>query len=167
MPLEIDITLDYAFPMPTDCLLQVMAARTRGQKVLRDRLDTELSERKQLHLKYLERVQELEKVRWEFKRHRYDDAHSDFPKGAAIGAMLNEFLRGIASSGQLWNTIENQHRRRKIDSNPTFGSGGFGHPTGGSWNFPNIGGGTWGGGGGGGRSGSIGGPGGFRTGGGF
>ena len=56
--------------------------------------------------------------------------------GAMIGAMLNEFLRGATTSGQLWNTIEQQHRRRPIEANPDFGSGGFNRPSGGFWQLP-------------------------------
>jgi hypothetical protein len=85
--------------------------------------------------------------------------------------MLNEFLRGIASSPELWREIQRQQRPRWPQSDPTFGSGGFPHRRGGSWRMPFPGGGiSMGGGGGGvgrgGGGGQIGG-GGFRTGGGF
>ncbi|MCU0877487.1 MAG: hypothetical protein MUF06_06865 [Pirellulaceae bacterium] len=126
-------------------------------------LDAQLAEIKSLHLRHLKRLEDLEQVRRNFKNSRYDDAHSTFANGALIGAILNEFLRGMASSGQLWNTIEQQHRRRRIEADPDFGSGGLGRP---SMSFPSLpipssrggGGFTMGGG----RSG-----GGFRTGGGF
>jgi chromosome segregation ATPase len=127
-------------------------------------LDAQLAEIKSLHLRHLKRLEDLEHVRRNFKNHRYDDAHSTFANGALIGAILNEFLRGMASSGQLWNTIEQQHRRRRIQADPDFGSGGLGRPT---MSFPSLpipssrgsgGGFTMGGG----RS-----SGGFRTGGGF
>jgi hypothetical protein len=123
---------------------------------LKQRLESQLAQHKQVHLRHLSRLEELEKVRWEFKNRRYDGAHSTFPNGALVGAMLNEFLRGMASSGQLWSTIEGQHRRRRIQSDPGFGSGWFGHPSGGAWHIPMPTG-----------RGGRGGRGGFRTGGGF
>ena len=126
----------------------------------RQRLESLVTEHKQLHLRHLKRLEELEQVRWNFKQRRYDDIHSTFPNGVLIGTMLNEFLRGMASSGQLWGTIENQHRRRRIEADSGFGSGGFGHPSGGAWHFPIP---TPRGGGG--RS--MGSGGGFRTGGSF
>ncbi|MEW4490163.1 hypothetical protein AB1L42_18910 [Thalassoglobus sp. JC818] len=101
-----------------------------------ERLQSELSDRRSLHLRHLKRLEDLEEVRREFKRHRYDDNRSDFPNSNMIGAMLREFLRGMANSGQLWNTIERSHRRRRVNSDPTFGSGGFGHRSGGTWNIP-------------------------------
>jgi hypothetical protein len=126
----------------------------------RQRLDSQLAQHKQLHVRHMQRLDELEKLRWNFKHQRYDDAHSTFSNGALIGAMLTEFLRGMANSGQLWNTIESQHRRRPIDADPGFGSGGFGHPSGSAWHAPMPK-------GRGGNGRSTGGGGGFRTGGGF
>jgi hypothetical protein len=128
------------------------------------RIESQLQEHKQLHLRHLKRLEELEGIRWDFKNQRYDDAHSTFSNGALIGAMLNEFLRGMTTSGQLWSTIEQQHRRRRIEADPDFGSDGFGRPSGGIWHLPIPA--PNGGGGRGGGAPSSGG-GGFRTGGGF
>jgi uncharacterized membrane protein YgcG len=128
-------------------------------------LDSQLGEVKALHLRHLKRLEELEHVRRNFKDNRYDDAHSTFANGALIGAILNEFLRGMASSGQLWNTIEQQHRRRRIEADPDFGSGGLGRP---SMSFPSLPiPSSHGSGGGGFTMGGGGSSGGFRTGGGF
>jgi hypothetical protein len=149
----------------------VVVEKLADLQLSKQRLDAQLAQNRDLHLRHLNRLEELEKVRRDFKREHYDGAHSTFSNGALIGAMLNEFLRGMASSGQLWNTIERQHRRRRIEADPTFGSGGFGFPSGGSWSFPipmpRGGGGISIGGGGGGISGGGRGGGGFRTGGGF
>jgi hypothetical protein len=48
---------------------------------------------------------------------------------------MNEFLRGVASSDDLWGTILNNQRYKQRRSNPDFGSGGFGrsHKV---WRFP-------------------------------
>jgi hypothetical protein len=116
------------------------------------------------------RLAELEAVRTEFKRHRYDRAGSFFSDGAAIALLLGNFLNGMLNRQTLWKVLQEQQRYRPQRSNPTFGSGGFGRGT------------PWGGGvgdlgdifghlgGGGTRRGDGfrgGGGGGFRTGGGF
>ncbi|MBN1854635.1 MAG: hypothetical protein JW829_18025 [Pirellulales bacterium] len=130
------------------------------------RLESQLAEHKQLHLRYLDRLEELEKIRWNFKQKRFDDIHSAFPDGSPIGGMLNEFLKGMVSSGQLWGIIEQLHRRLRIEADPNFGSGSLGRSSGSTWRLPapaphqsqsySMGGG-----------GDMGGGGGFRTGGGF
>jgi chromosome segregation ATPase len=79
----------------------------------------------QRHERHLTRLQELEQVRHQFKREQYDGANSTFSNGAMIGAVLSEFLRGMATSPELWDTIQRQQRRRWTQSDPGFGSGGF------------------------------------------
>jgi hypothetical protein len=95
-----------------------------------------LERAKQLHERNLDRVSQLEQVRGEFKRNRFDDVHSAFPDSAIVATMLNSFLRGLATSSELWNTIQRQQRYRKINSDPTFGSGSILGPAGGNWSFP-------------------------------
>jgi len=115
------------------------------------------------------RLADLEAVRTQFKRQRYDRAGSSFSDGAAIALMLGNFLNGMLDRQTLWKVLQEQQRYRPQRSDPTFGSGGFGRGT------------PWGGGvgdlgdifgqlghGGHGRGGGFrGGGGGFRTGGGF
>jgi hypothetical protein len=113
------------------------------------------------------RLAELEAVRTEFKRRRYDRAGSSFNDGAAVALMLGNFLNGVLDRRTLWKVLQEQQRYRPQRSDPTFGSGGFGRGT------------PWGGGVGGlggsvgrsvGRGGGgfgAGAGGGFRTGGGF
>jgi len=105
-------------------------------------------------------MQELEDVRRRFKAERYDSPHSGFGNAAMLVMLLNQFLQGAASSGDLWRTIERSQRYRRKTSNPDFGSGGFPQRRG-TWNvpFPRGGGSR--------RGGFGGGKGGFRTGGGF
>jgi hypothetical protein len=108
------------------------------------------------------RLTELDAVRNEFKRRRYDRAGSSFSDGAVIALMLGNFLNGMLDRQTLWKVLQEQQRYRPRRSDPTFGSGGFGRGS------------PWGGGvgdlgdiiGGLGRGG-FGGGGGFRTGGGF
>ena len=120
-----------------------------------------------------QRVAELESVRIEFKRNRFDRAGSIFADGAVIPMLLREFLAGVLDSRMLWKVLSEQQRYAPRRSDPGFGSGGFGRGTvwnGGLGDLGDIIGGIGrsglgrGGFGGGSRGG---GGGGFRTGGGF
>jgi chromosome segregation ATPase len=106
------------------------------------------------------RLTELESIRRDFKRNRYDDSRSGFADGALLGMMLNEFMNGLLGGDKLWRTIQRQQRSRRTRSNPSFGTGGFGRSGGGIWGSGGFGRGRRGGGG-------IFGGGGFSTGGGF
>ncbi len=75
-----------------------------------------------------QRLGELEAMRGEFKRQRYDDVHSAFADGALLEVMLQEFLGGLVSADNLWRTIQQQHQVSRIRSDPIFGSGEFGRP---------------------------------------
>jgi len=85
-----------------------------------------LDHHKQMHMRQLGRLQELQGVRRNFKRERFDDMHSTFDNTGLLTVIMNEFLRGVASSDDLWGTILRNQRYRKTRSNPDFGSGGFG-----------------------------------------
>ncbi len=119
----------------------------------------------------LQRARELEKVRGQFKRKRFDDIRSGFNNGSLIGVALNEFLKGVLDNRELWRTIERSQRHRDVGAWPDFGSGGLGRSSrrsNNTWHWPGGG----GGGGfrlprGGGSSSRGRGNGGFRTGGGF
>lgn len=54
------------------------------------------------HDRHLSRLQELEQIRQQFKPEHYDGANSTFPYGVLVGAALNAFLRGLATSPELW-----------------------------------------------------------------
>ncbi len=129
-----------------------------------------LQEYKRTHEKHLARLAELEQVRRNFKSQRFDDIRSGFGNGAMITMMLNQFLQGLANSGDVWNTIRREQQYRPTSSNSPFGNRSIGRRTS-TWRFPGGGGGSpWGGGGWGGGGlggGGLGGGGGFRTGGGF
>ncbi len=136
-----------------DRIVQELAENDQQQAATQETL----ARHKQLYTRYIDRLQQLEEVRHRFKRERYDDVHSTFTDPALLSVILTEFLRGVASGDDLWGTLRRQQRRRRIESDPNFGSGGFGR-SGGMWPFPAPGRGDSGGGMGGG---------GFRTGGGF
>jgi len=143
-----------ATPSPKDDVIVEELADLDAQKV---ELNEALQRYQQVYDRHLDRVKELEEVRRKFKANDYDDYGSVFANDALIMAMLNEFLRGMAGAGDLWGTVRGNHRRRRTQSSPTFGSGGIGIPRGG-WSAPRAPSG--------GSRGGIGG-GGFRTTGGF
>jgi hypothetical protein len=123
------------------------------------------------------RLTELEALRTDFKRQRYDRSGSFFSDGAVVALMLGNFLNGMLDRRALWKVLQEQQRYRPPHSDPTFGSGGFGRGTvwggglgdilGGGPGRGGWGGGLGGGGGFGTGGGFGGGGGGFRTGGGF
>jgi hypothetical protein len=115
------------------------------------------------------RLDELEGLRTDFKRKRYDSAGTGFSDTALILSTLGNLLNGMMTRDAFWRVLEQQRRQQRHRANPDFGSGGFGR--GATWGspmrFPKPSGGIFKGGRGGfripsGRSG-----GGFRTGGGF
>ena len=113
------------------------------------------------------RLLELESLRVEFKRSRFDRAGSVFDNDSMVGVLLGQFLAGLLDRRMLWKVLQEHQRYRPRRSDPGFGSGGFGRGTvwkGGMGDLGDIIGGLGRGGGFGRRGG---GGGGFRTGGGF
>ncbi|MFK8068829.1 MAG: hypothetical protein AB8D52_11330 [Gammaproteobacteria bacterium] len=134
-------------------------------------LEEQLSDQRRMHQAKLQRLQELEDVRRQFKNRRFDDIRSGFGNEGLISSMLGQFLNGLVGSGELWRVLQRLQRHRDVGAWPDFGSGGLGRPNRrrSPWHFPTSRGNS-----GGGfrlpRSGgfsSRGGGGGFRTGGGF
>jgi len=123
-----------------DRLVQELAGIDQQHKAL----EATLAQHKQMHSSQIERLQQLEEVRRRFKRERYDDVHPSFTNTALLGMIMNQFLRGSTSSDTLWDPMHRHQRYRRIESNPGFGSGGFGR-TGGVWRLPSSRGGFGGG----------------------
>jgi chromosome segregation ATPase len=159
-----------ATPFPEDDLI---VARLLEREDEHSRLDGLLQTLRESLARNRQRLDEVEILRTDFKRHSYDRADSQFGDEAMIIMMLGQFLSGVLDRRNLWRVMQEQQRYRPERSDPGFGSGGFGRGT------------VWGGGlgdarrpgdifGGLGRGSSGGGPGkrgrssgGFRTGGGF
>jgi hypothetical protein len=158
-----------ATPFPDDDL--IVNRLFEGEQQV-EQLEDSLRELKNALRQQHKKLQQLESLRSDFRRRRYDQAGYSFSDGALIAAMLSSFINGRLDLDSLWRVLEQQQRYRPQRTDPTFGSGGFGRGT------------VWGGrrggfGGGlgraglgrgsilGGRRGGIGGGGGFRTGGGF
>lgn len=166
-----------ATPFPDDDLIV-------GRMLERDddgrRIEASIKALKETLAQHGRRLSDLESVRTEFKRHRYDRSGSSFGDSAVVAMMLGNFLNGMLNRKDLWKALQEQQRYRPHRSNPTFGSGGFGRgsPWGGGLGdlrdlgdiVGGLGGGSFGRGGleRRGRDGGFGGGGGgFRTGGGF
>ena len=176
-----------ATPFPEDDLV---ISRLYDNEDREQQLQSSVRELRQAAERGHQRLRELEQLRGDFKRQRFDRSGSTFTDGATVALMLSNFLSGTLDRRGLWQMLREQQRYQPRRSDPGFGSGGFGRGTvwrggmggndvlgdilggvvragrrGGRGGFGGGLGGLGGGlGGGGGRSG---GGGGFRTGGGF
>ena len=157
-------------PFPDDDLI---VGRMLEREHKRHELEAMVASFKDTIQHHQKRLTELESLRVDFKRHRYDRTGSTFEDNSLIAMMLGQFLEGMLDRRMLWKVLQEQQRYRPRRSNPTFGSGGFGRGTvwnGGVGDLGDIFGGLGRRGGGFGRGGGgfgRGGGGGFRTGGGF
>jgi hypothetical protein len=157
-------------PYPDD---DIIVSRLAEQETEQDLIQATLEDLKRLLERHRQRLQELENLRIEFKRKRYDRAGSMFSDEAMLPMLLREFLSGLLDSRMLWRVLQEHHLVKPQRANPNFGSGGFGRGTvwrGGMGDLGDfvgkIGRGGFGRRGGGGFGG-LGSGGGFRTGGGF
>jgi len=148
-----------ATPFPDDDMI-VNRMFEREQQA--QQLEASLVELKKALRQQHQKVQELESLRTDFRRRRYDQPGYGFSDGTLIAAMLSSFFNGMLDRDGLWRVLEQQQRYRPQRTDPAFGSGGFGRGT--IWGGRRGG---FGGGLGGGFGRGGGGGGGFRTGGGF
>jgi hypothetical protein len=153
-------------PYPED---DVIVSRMLQGEQEHVQLEATIGDLKGLLEQHQQRLQELESLRRDFKRKRFDRVGSEFDKDSIIPLLLGQFLAGMLDRGMLWKVLQEHQRYRPRRSDPGFGSGGFGRGTvwkGGMGDLGDIIG-SLGRGGFGGRGGGHGGGGGFRTGGGF
>ena len=158
-----------ATPFPDDDL--IVNRLFEGEQQV-EQLEDSLRELKSALRQQQKKLQQIESLRTDFWRRRYDQAGYSFSDGALIAAMLSSFINGRLDLDSLWRVLEQQQRYRPQRTDPTFGSGGFGRGTVWGGRRGGFGGGLSRGGLGrgsilGGRRGGIGSGGGFRTGGGF
>ncbi|MBT8328215.1 MAG: hypothetical protein KJN87_00805 [Desulfofustis sp.] len=153
-------------PFPEDDLVVNRLLELEEQE---EELEAGIAEFKKTLAGQQKRLDELEGLRTDFKRKRYDSAGTGFSDTALILATLGNLFNGMMTRDAFWRVLKQQRRQQRHRANPDFGSGGFGRGTtwGGPMRFPKQSGGMFKGGRGGfrvpsGRSG-----GGFRTGGGF
>lgn len=94
-----------------------------------DELAAELRENRNRQHEHMRRVQELEKVRRDFKNNRYDDLRSGFDNGDMIVRMIAEVVGGVIRGGTLWDILRRYQRyTRAAGEWPDFGSGGITRP---------------------------------------
>jgi hypothetical protein len=152
-------------PFPED---DSIVARMLGRADERHRLEASIQALREAYNAAQFRAAEVDALRQDFKRNRFDRAGSSFGNDAMVAMMLGQFLNGMLDRNMLWKVLQEQQRYQPRQSDPTFGSGGFGRGSvwgGGLGDSHGIG--RRGGGGFGGGFGGGGGGGGFRTGGGF
>jgi hypothetical protein len=153
-------------PFPEDDLV---VSRLLELEEKEDELEAGIAEFKKTLAGQQKRLDELEGLRTDFKRRRYDSAGTGFSDTALILATLGNLFNGMMTRDAFWRVLEQQRRQQRHRANPDFGSGGFGR--GSTWGspmrFPKSSGGVFRGGRGGFRAPSGKSGGGFRTGGGF
>lgn len=94
-----------------------------------DGLEDELQENRRLQQERLDRIRELEEVRWNFKLSRYDDLHSRFDKSELIERMIGEVIGGVTRGSALWKALRRYQRYADAAGEwPDFGSGGILRP---------------------------------------
>jgi hypothetical protein len=132
-----------ATPRPEDDVIVMQLHKLQQEE---SEINERLSDLKADRQQQRKALEELSKLRSEFRRSNYDAGFSSFPANLGLGVLLGEMLRGGRSSGSAWDRIGKAQK----------------------WDFPDVGdsGGGFGGFGGFGSGGGFGG-GGFRTGGGF
>jgi hypothetical protein len=138
-----------ATPSPADDAIVHRLAAIETKKV---QIEAALAQHQHVLQGQQQRLRELESIRQEFKRQRFDDVHATFADGALLAMLLNQFMGGLLNGENLWRAVQRQYHPRRLHANPLFGSDGFGRPDR-----------IW-------RSGEVGGEvggGGFRTGGAF
>jgi len=157
-------------PFPEDDIIVSQMLDGEREKQSLEKTSQDIQQTQERHY---DRLKELENMRAEFKRRRFDDPRAGYRDGALVGMVLNNVINGAMRSDSLWDVLGQQQRHKTGRARPDFGSGGFGRGTiwgggrGGSGGGIFGGGGGLGGGSGGGRPKSRRGNGGFHTGGGF
>lgn len=101
-------------------------------------LEDEYRDRQKVYDRQGKKVRELEAVRRQFKRRGFDDMRSVFTDGSAIAMAVQQFIGGLLDNDDLWRLIARAHRRRQVQSQPDFGSGGFPQRRG-NWRLPRSG----------------------------
>lgn len=155
-----------ATPYPED---DRIVARLLELERQREGQATMMAELREASSRHRARTTDLERVRIDFTRRRYDQPDTSFPDAAMIGTLIAQLLNGVMTRDALWRVLEQQRRVTPRRADPTFGSGGFGRGSPWGGGLPGgKGGGPFGGFGGTGRAGGGGLPrvgGGFSTGG--
>lgn len=81
---------------------------------------------RKLHDNKLMKLKELEQVRRSFKDSRFDDVRSGFNNGSLLASVLAQFIQGVVTGSDVWQTIRRNQHYRDMGSLPDFGSDGLG-----------------------------------------
>lgn len=160
----------FATPYPEDDLV---VGRMLRREQDQDQLQSGIDGLKAALEQEQQRLLELQSLRVDFKKNRYDRSGSVFSNESMLPVLLGQFLAGMLDRRMLWKVLREQQSHRPRRSNPGFGSGGLGRGSpwggglGGVGDIGEIFGKLGRGGSGGIFGGRRGGGGGFRTGGGF
>jgi len=132
-----------ATPLPED---DRVVARLLELERRRETQTVAQAELREAAARHKARATDLERVRIDFTRRRFDQPGSVFAEGAMIGTLLAQLLDGAMTRDALWRVLERQRRVAPKRSDPTFGSGGFGRgspwgggSSGGSRGGPSVG----------------------------
>jgi len=112
-----------ATPLPED---DRVVARLLELERRRETETVSLTELREAAARHKARTTDLERVRIDFTRRRYDQPGSFFAEGAMIATLLAQLRDGAMTRDGLWRVLESQRRVAPTRSDPTFGSGGFG-----------------------------------------
>lgn len=112
-----------ATPLPEDDRVVARLLELERRRETQAVAQTELREAVARHKA---RTTDLERVRIDFTRRRYDQPGSVFTEGAMIATLLAQLLDGVMTRDALWRVLERQRRVAPTRSDPVFGSGGFG-----------------------------------------
>ncbi len=103
-----------------------------AQKQQYQQIAANIEQLKQHHSRHLIRLDEMQTVRRNFKQSRFDEPRSGFANKALLLMVLNEFLKGVASSSDVWDTLRREQRRRPPKGSQASRRGGAG-PWSGNW----------------------------------
>ena len=113
-------------PYPED---DVIVSRVESNESVQQSLRVTLSDLRGLLEKHQQRLRELEDLRVQFKRKKFDRSGSVFTNESMLPVLLGQFLSGMLDSRMLWKVIQEYQRYQPKRSKPDFGSGGFGRGT--------------------------------------
>jgi len=112
-----------ATPFPEDDRIVARLLELDRQREAQAATLTELREAAAGHRN---RTTDLERVRIDFSRRRFDQPDVSFPDAAMIATLLAQLLNGAMTRDALWRVLEKQRQVTPRRADPTFGSGGFG-----------------------------------------